>query len=112
MDLLLSSRVFNGEEALELGVVNKVFDTPDDLRTGVMAYAKALATQCSPAAMAEHKRQVYGDWENTIEGAFQNAADLLRKNFHHPDVKEGIASYVEKRAPKFEGIRNVKIRDL
>jgi enoyl-CoA hydratase/carnithine racemase len=112
MDLLLSARVFDGEEALELGVVNKVFDTQEELMVGMMEYAKGLATQCSPAAMAEHKRQVYGDWNNDIEGAFENAASLLRKNFKHPDVQEGIASYVQKRAPKFEGIRNSKIRDL
>lgn len=112
LDLLLSARQFDGEEAMQLGVVNRLFDTQEELMVGMMAYAKAMATECSPAAMAEAKRQVYSDWENTLEGAFQNSADLLRKNFTHPDVAEGIASYVEKRAPNFEGIRNSKIRDL
>src|SRR5947207_9183914 len=58
LDLLYSGRVFLAEEALALGLVNRVV-APDALLDVVVDYARDLAANCSPTAMAAIKHQVY-----------------------------------------------------
>lgn len=101
LDLLFSARVVRGEEALSLGIVDRIFE-PDDLMGKTLEYARNLATMSSPIALGTIKRQVYAAQESTHEEARVLALrywlDILKE---HPDFKEGIASYLEKRAPAF-----------
>ena len=57
MDLLLSGAGVPEEEALELGLVNKVVPREQVVKAAV-AYARDMAENCSPIAMAMMKRQV------------------------------------------------------
>jgi enoyl-CoA hydratase/carnithine racemase len=101
LDLLFSSRVVQGEEALAMGLVDRVFDR-DDLMPKTLEYARSLATTSSPLAMGIIKQQVYEAQDSTHEEArlmaFRWWYDVLRE---HGDFKEGIGSYVEKRPPHF-----------
>src|SRR5439155_13267271 len=58
LDLLMSARVFLSEEALELGLVNRVYPA-ETLLDETLAYARDLAANCSPASLATIKKQVY-----------------------------------------------------
>jgi len=100
LDLLLSGRVVLGDEALELGLVNRSL-APDRLLEETLAYASELATQCSPASMATMKRQVYADLERGLPDALANADRLMVESFGAPDFVEGVASFVERRDPSF-----------
>jgi enoyl-CoA hydratase/carnithine racemase len=101
LDLLFSGRVIMAAEARELGVVDRVFE-PDELVTKTLEYARTLAQHSSPLAMGVMKRQVYAAQESSHEEARVLALrywmGLLRE---HPDFKEGITSYLEKRPPNF-----------
>ncbi len=103
MDLLLSGRVILSEEACQMGIVNWVV-APDELVDRAVAYARDLATNCSPASMAHIKRQVLLDWERGAEEARLQALILMSEMSVHQDFDEGVSSYREKRSPQFEGL--------
>jgi enoyl-CoA hydratase/carnithine racemase len=101
LDLLLSGRVVLAEEAAELGLVNRAID-PDVLIDETLAYARDLATNCSPASMAAMKRQVYADLDRELSDALATADRLMADSLRAPDFVEGVASFVERREPRFE----------
>ncbi|MBB2912105.1 enoyl-CoA hydratase/carnithine racemase [Streptosporangium becharense] len=100
MDLLLSGRTFTGAEAFELGLAAR--SVPGEgLLAETLAYARELAVYSSPASMAVIKRQVWGDWRRSLEEAESAAVRLMAESFSRPDFAEGVASFVERRAPEF-----------
>jgi enoyl-CoA hydratase/carnithine racemase len=100
MDLLLSGRTFSGAEAYELGLVNRSVPR-ESLLEEATAYARELAAFSSPASMAVMKRQIWGDWSQTLESSESAAARQMVEAFARPDFAEGVASFLERRAPGF-----------
>jgi len=101
LELLLSGRVFTAAEAHELGLVHWVVDGGPQTLANALDYAKDLATNVSPNAMALIKAQVYSDINRTLEQSRARAQELVVEAKQHPDFREGVASFVEKRAPRF-----------
>ncbi|WP_017974499.1 enoyl-CoA hydratase-related protein [Actinopolyspora halophila] len=66
MDLLLSARKVTGMQAHALGLVDRIFSGEEVLARS-MDYARTLARECSPAAMATIKQQVYSGLETGTE---------------------------------------------
>jgi enoyl-CoA hydratase/carnithine racemase len=103
-DLLLSARTIDADEAAALGFLHRVVD-PADLMTAAVAYARDLADNVSPIAMATIKAQLWADWERTQDAsrryALERVADL---SDNHLDFKEGVQSYIERRPPQFPGL--------
>jgi enoyl-CoA hydratase/carnithine racemase len=99
-DLLLSSRVVLAEEAAAMGLVNKVLP-PGELLPHTYAYARALATEVSPAAVREAKRQIYTDLHGDVGTAVERSVELLDRMMGGPDYAEGVRAYTEKRPPRF-----------
>ena len=103
MDLLLSSRVVLADEAKELGLVDRVYE-PDILLKETTMYARDLALNCSPASMAWIKRQVHADFEQSFEQSRRAALSAVGVMNTHPDFREGVQSFLDKRVPRFEGL--------
>jgi enoyl-CoA hydratase/carnithine racemase len=101
LDLLLSARVLLGEEAAQIGLVNRALPK-DELMDFTLSYARELAEQCSPASMATMKRQVYADLERPLQEGLARADELMFASFTKPDFVEGVQSFLDKRAPQFE----------
>lgn len=103
MDILLSGRVFDADEAHRLGFVQRVV-APDELLPATLEYAAELATWASPASMCDIKRQLWEDAGRSLDESAARATELMNASFARPDIREGVASHVEKRPPRFASL--------
>ena len=102
LDLLLSARRIDAEEAERIGLVSRVCE-PGRVLADARSYAGQLASTCSPAAMATIRRQVWGDLSRDYTAANEQWLIAMRRLNHpdNPDFAEGVAALVEKRPPRF-----------
>lgn len=100
-ELAYTGRNVEANEAAAIGLVNRVFATPEELTAGVMKLAQAIAAK-SPLAIRGTKEMLnYGRDHSVADGlnyvATWNAAMLMSA-----DLSEAMAAAREKRAPVFE----------
>jgi enoyl-CoA hydratase/carnithine racemase len=99
-DLLLSGRVISGEEAGEMGLVE--FVTPRlTIVDDALRYAREIATHCSPSAVAEIKQQLHQAAAVDFAAGYDEADAAMARTFALPDFAEGVASFIERRPPRF-----------
>lgn len=100
LDLILSARIIDAEEAERIGFVNRLC-APEAVLAEAQAYAALLATQVSPMSMAAIKGQVYADLDRDFDAACHAAHALVRDTLGHADQYESLIAGREKRAPRF-----------
>src|SRR3954452_6184309 len=103
LDLLLSGRTFDADEARSLGLVSRVVE-PESLLDEARAYARDIARNCSPRAMAVVRHQVYGDLDRDFTEALARSYSAMEYFAGSPDFREGVESFTQKRPPKFAGL--------
>lgn len=103
LDLLLSARIFKGDEAESLGLVNKSISAAE-LENFVNNYAKHMAERVSPRSMTIMKRQIRAGYSQTFSKSLEIADKEMFLSFEQDDFKEGVESFVENRVPQFRGV--------
>lgn len=99
MDFLMRKRIVSAEEALELGLVNEVVDGAQLMdRTMELATELANGPQVSMRLL---KKSIYNAAEMTFAHSLDEIAAKTAISDHHPDSREGVAAFREKREPKF-----------
>lgn len=101
LDLLWSSRKIDAAEAYRIGLVQRVVE-PAALVADAVAYVDDLAANVSPNSLAVTKRLAYAHLGAEMRAAFTEADVATYEALDHPDVKEGVASFVERRPPRFQ----------
>lgn len=99
-DLLLTSRVFTSDEALSLGLVNRLVE-PAALMEAAEAYARNVIATVSPGSLSTTKRQIYTDLHRDAASAVRESEALIDEMSTHPDFAEGVRAFTEKRAPEW-----------
>jgi len=99
-ELLCSGRLVDAEEALAMGLVNRI--AGDDFDLVVEELATAVAT-AAPIAVRTVKTTLSG-WETrSLDDALAREAGVQLMTFGTEDAAEGITAMREKRAPVFRG---------
>jgi 2-(1,2-epoxy-1,2-dihydrophenyl)acetyl-CoA isomerase len=99
MDFLMRRRIVSAQEALDLGLVHEVVE-PDQLIPRTMDLARELA-EGPQVSMRLLKRTIYNAAEMTFAHALDDIAAKTAISDHHPDAREGVRAFQEKRQPRF-----------
>lgn len=100
MELLLSSRVFTGEEAHRLGLVHRLHPA-DEIVDAAVAYAEELSRTVSARSLAETRRQVYVDQHRSVGESIVESLDLLDQMVGEDDFRRGVRALQRKESPDF-----------
>ena len=99
----LSGRVFDAAEALAGGLVSEVV-VPDQLLPRARAIAAEFSDGTAPVAIALARAMLWrlGNTAGPVDALAVDAAWNIALG-GGPDVKEGVAAFLEKRSPSFPG---------
>jgi len=100
MDMCLTGRMMDAEEAERSGLVTKVVPL-DELKDEVMRMATKIAEQSHPIVMMT-KESINRAYEMTLTEGVRFERRLFHSMFATEDQKEGMTAFVEKRNPHFK----------
>jgi enoyl-CoA hydratase len=101
MDLNLTGRMMDAAEAERCGLVARI-TAPEELMEEAMEAAKKVASHARLAVLA-NKEAVNAAFESSLAEGLKLERRLFYALFSTHDQKEGMAAFIEKRPPKFEG---------
>jgi enoyl-CoA hydratase/carnithine racemase len=101
-DLVMSGRFVEAEEALAIGLVDKVVPTAAEVYDAAVSLVKPYTTGPA-AALRAAKMAVDGGLEMDLASGLAWESQLFAALFATDDKREGMAAFVEKRKPKFTG---------
>lgn len=106
IELMVEGAKMNAQRALDLGVINKVWnaETNDEFVRMVVDYAHGFCPPSGAAfAVGRIKRAVQSGSEMSIEQGLAFERELQAELFASNDAKEGLNAYGDKRKPVFRG---------
>ena len=101
-ELALTGRLVDANEALEMGLVNRVVPQ-DRLMATAREIASGIALKCSPLGVAQAKKMIYQHLFTDLATGVRDDDASMEMMTRSEDFKEGVKAFVEKRAPKFTG---------
>lgn len=101
MDMCLTGRMMDAEEAERSGLVSRVVPL-DKLMEDTLKIAEGIA-DLSPQAVLMTKESVNRSYETTLSEGVRFERRLFQSLFSTKDQKEGMAAFIEKREPQFQG---------
>ncbi|NGY03473.1 enoyl-CoA hydratase/isomerase family protein [Solimonas terrae] len=100
--LCLTGASFRGEQALRLGLVHECFSGEDELQA-MLAATLAQLMQCAPLATAVTKQILLEVGRRDMDAVLDDAAQKFAASVRGSEAPEGIAAFLQKRAPRWAG---------
>ncbi|HKC60188.1 MAG TPA: enoyl-CoA hydratase-related protein [Myxococcales bacterium] len=100
-DLVLTARRVEAEEALQIGLANRISAAGDSVSTA-LAIGNEIAAN-APVAVAAAKASLEDAWDLALDAALEREREHYEKALRSEDRLEGLAAFAEKRAPRWKG---------
>jgi enoyl-CoA hydratase len=97
--LVLTGELVAADEALRLGLVDRVVD---DAEAEARRLAERIAA-LAPAAVAGSKRLLDESARDLLERGLERELDICAQLFETEDAREGLRAFLDKRRPVFKG---------
>ncbi len=101
MEMLLTGDFVSADEALRIGLANKVVPA-DELDEAINELAEKIA-EASPLVVGVGKQAFYRQLEMPTEQAYGYAKEVMSFNATFADAQEGMCAFLEKRKPEWQG---------
>ncbi len=101
MELVTTGRQVNADEALRIGLVNRIVSAEELMETALES--ARLVTSRGPVAVALSKEAIQRGQDLNLDSANLLELDLFALCFATQDQKEGMRAFLEKRTPQFAG---------
>ena len=99
LEMVLTGEIMEAEEVCGLGLINRV--VPDsDLEQAAFKFAEEL-THKSPLSVQTGKRGIYTFAGDEYHRALDKMSELFAELCLHPDAREGVSAFLEKRSPSW-----------
>jgi enoyl-CoA hydratase/carnithine racemase len=100
-DLILTARRVDADEALQIGLVNRISPAGDSVAAAV-ALGHEIAAN-APVAVAAAKASLEDAWDLPLDAALEREREHYDKTLRSEDRLEGLAAFAEKRPPRWKG---------
>ena len=101
LEIMLTARTFHCEEALQIGLINRIAPA-EGLLPEAMKLAKEISA-LAPLAISACLQAVTKGTQLPLDEGLALEADLFASLFATQDMREGTRAFLEKRAPLFKG---------
>jgi enoyl-CoA hydratase/carnithine racemase len=99
MEMALTGDVIDARTAADWGLINRA--VPDGELDAAVEELLVRATRGSPASKALGKQALYAQLDRPETDAYEIAGEVMAASSQSPAAREGIASFLEKRAPEW-----------
>ena len=101
MELSMLAERLPADQALEWGLINRLYDDNQALMVGAREIAKKLAK--GPKSLSLIRKAYWSTWQNSYEQQLDLEAQLQNEAGRTADFKEGVGAFLEKRDASFKG---------
>jgi len=103
LDILWSARKFDGAEAMQLGIADRLCEAGESVNEA-HDYIAGLAKTACPTSLMLIKQQIYKHLDLDFAAAMEETVRLMNESLERSEFREGVRSYIERRAPKFKRV--------